>query len=180
MITHLLDFGRLERGEFELQPKVCDVGDLVRRVVANMVHALSGHDVVTNLEAGVTATVDRFAFDRSLGNLLSNAAKFSSPGKPIEVTVCDATGNAVVSVRDHGPGIDPSELDRIFERFYRGPAAKGGTGIGLAVAKDLAELHGGRVEAANAVGGGAVFTVVLPGGRPAGEAAALMNQAAEA
>ena len=64
-------------------------GELVRRVVANMVHAMSGHDVVTRLEPGVTATVDRFAFDRILGNLLSNAAKFSSPGKPIEITVCD-------------------------------------------------------------------------------------------
>jgi signal transduction histidine kinase len=180
MITHLMDFGRLERGEFELQPARHDVGGLVRRVVANMVHAMSGHDVVTRLEPGVTATVDRFAFDRILGNLLSNAAKFSSPGKAIEITVCDVGGDAVVSVRDHGPGIPATEFDRIFERFYRGPAIKRGTGIGLAVAKDLAELHGGRVEVVNAVGGGALFTVVLPAAGPAREGSELVEAPAEA
>ena len=85
-----------------------------------------------------------------------------------------------MSVRDHGPGIHASEMGRIFERFYRGPAVKRGTGIGLAAARDLAQLHGGRVEAANAVGGGAVFTVVLPGGGPGGEASTLMREPAEA
>ncbi len=170
MITHLLDFGRLERGEFELQPVEHDLEELVRRVLANMVHELSGRPVRSNLEPGVGVMADRFAFDRILGNLLSNAAKFSPPGTPIEVDAGRDCDQAVVTVRDHGPGIPEELLQRVFERFYRGSQSARGTGIGLAVARDLVELHGGRVEAANAEGGGAVFTVHLPASRVQGVA----------
>lgn len=78
-----------------------------------------------------------------------------------------------IAVRDHGPGLPDEEVDRLFERFYRGdPArarqAEGGSGLGLAIAKALVEAHGGRLEAGPAPGGGALFTVVLPaaGSRP--------------
>src|SRR3954471_16720567 len=104
---------------------------------------------------------DRLA--RAINNLLDNAARHSPPGGVVEVTV----GPAGVMVRDHGDGIAAEDLDRLFERFYRGAGARGrpGTGLGLAIVRQVADAHGGRASAANAPGGGAVFELGLPGAR---------------
>jgi signal transduction histidine kinase len=160
LITHLLDFGRLERGEFRIELREHAVDELIRRALQNMVHELSDHPVQADLIAGVHVMTDQYAFDRILGNLLSNAAKFSEPGSAIEVRLRREGSEALVSVRDHGPGIPVNQLDRIFERFYRGTSASRGTGIGLAVVKDLVGLHAGRVEVRNA-SPGAEFVVHL-------------------
>jgi two-component system, OmpR family, sensor histidine kinase MprB len=97
---------------------------------------------------------------RVLDNLLDNACKFDSSTVPIELTVADGT----VAVRDHGQGIDPADLERVFDRFYRGPAARPvpGSGLGLSIAREIAVAHGGRLTASNVPGGGAVFTLWLP------------------
>ena len=101
---------------------------------------------------------------RALDNLLDNACKFDSSPVPIEVTV---EGGSVV-VRDHGPGLDPADLERVFDRFYRAPAARPlpGSGLGLSIAKEIAAGHGGTLTASNANGGGAVFTLSLPATAP--------------
>ncbi|MBI4260431.1 MAG: sensor histidine kinase, partial [Actinobacteria bacterium] len=98
------------------------------------------------------------------GNLLSNAAKFSPDEEPIDVAVERDDVFVRMAVRDHGRGISAETSDRLFERFYRGEDQEArGTGIGLTVVKELAELQGGRVQARNAEAGpGAVFTVWLP------------------
>lgn len=95
-----------------------------------------------------------------MSNLVDNAAKWSPPGAGVEVTV----GDGAVRVRDHGPGIDPSDLPRIFDRFYRSPAARTlpGSGLGLAIVKQVADSHGGRVTADAAPGGGALFVLQFP------------------
>ena len=97
---------------------------------------------------------------RAMNNLLDNAARHSPRASAVEVHV-DAAG---VAVRDHGPGIDESDLPHVFERFYRGAGARGrqGSGLGLAIVRQVAEQHGGSVSAANAPGGGALFTLRLP------------------
>lgn len=94
------------------------------------------------------------------GNLVDNAAKWTEPSTPVEVTV----GNRSVTVRDHGPGVDPADASRIFDRFYRSLSARGipGSGLGLAIAKQAVEAHGGHIEVRNAVDGGAEFVVWLP------------------
>lgn len=98
--------------------------------------------------------------ERAVNNLLDNAVKWNPPGGAIEVTVKDG----MVSVRDHGPGIAPADLPHVFDRFYRAAAARGlpGAGLGLAIVRQVAEAHGGFVEAANAPGGGAVLQLHLP------------------
>ncbi len=101
--------------------------------------------------------------DRAIANLLDNACKWnpSAPaGGPVEVRV---RGGAV-EVRDHGPGIAAEDLPRVFDRFYRAPAARGrpGSGLGLAIVRQMAEAHGGAVHAANDPGGGARLTLELP------------------
>jgi two-component system sensor histidine kinase MprB len=100
---------------------------------------------------------------RAVNNLLDNAAKHAGTG-PVDVRV-DATG---LTVRDHGGGIDPSDLPYIFDRFYRGVNSRSsqGSGLGLAIVRQTAEMHGGSVRAANAPGSGAVFTLELPTSAP--------------
>ena len=97
--------------------------------------------------------------DRALVNLLDNAAKWSPEGGTVEVAVRDAE----VTVRDHGPGIDPSDLPFVFDRFYRAPSARGrpGSGLGLAIVRQIAESHGGSVAAESAEGGGALLRLKL-------------------
>jgi two-component system sensor histidine kinase MprB len=97
--------------------------------------------------------------DRAIANLLDNAVKWA-PADPIEVRVRDGA----LEVRDHGPGIAEVDLPRVFDRFYRAPAARGrgGSGLGLAIVRQTAEIHGGAVHARNDPGGGARLTLELP------------------
>jgi two-component system, OmpR family, sensor histidine kinase MprB len=102
--------------------------------------------------------------DRAIANLLDNACKWNRPatdeGGPVEVRVRDGA----LTVRDHGPGIAAGDLPRVFDRFYRAPAARGrpGSGLGLAIVRQVAETHGGAVRAENDPGGGARLTLELP------------------
>ncbi|MDP9341095.1 MAG: GAF domain-containing protein [Actinomycetota bacterium] len=181
LITHLLDFGRMERGEFEMQLRPHDLAGLVRRLLGNMVHELSHHDVRADVPEGLVVMTDPYAFDRILGNLLSNAAKFSPAETVIEIAARREGDEVALSVRDHGKGIRAGARDRIFELFYRGPEQVRGTGIGLAVVKDLVALHGGRVEARNA-DPGAILTVhfVAAPGAEAREAPETVHARAQA
>jgi two-component system sensor histidine kinase MprB len=107
---------------------------------------------------------------RAVNNLLDNAARHSPDGGLIEVRVdCDG-----ITVRDHGSGIDPRDLPHVFDRFYRGANSRGrqGSGLGLAIVRQVAEQHGGRVQAANHPDGGAIFTLLLPTHQTLDEAAA--------
>jgi two-component system sensor histidine kinase MprB len=100
------------------------------------------------------------AVTRAIGNLLDNAVKWNADGAaPIEVTVRDGA----VTVRDHGPGIDPADLPHVFDRFYRAPRARAlpGSGLGLAIVRQVAEAHGGTVTAERGEDGGSVFTLNL-------------------
>jgi two-component system, OmpR family, sensor histidine kinase MprB len=97
---------------------------------------------------------------RALNNLVDNAARHSPPDGTVEVRV-DATG---IVVRDHGPGVEDADVPHLFDRFYRGAAARGtqGSGLGLAIVRQVAETHGGEATVVNAAGGGAVFRLRLP------------------
>jgi two-component system sensor histidine kinase MprB len=97
---------------------------------------------------------------RVLDNVLDNAAKFDRSTEPIEVLVRPGT----IAVRDHGAGIEPRDLIRVFDRFYRAPGARAqpGSGLGLAIANDVVRRHGGTISAANHPDGGALITISLP------------------
>ena len=102
----------------------------------------------------------------ALAHLLENAALYSPSSTSIEISG-DVTDEGLrLAVRDHGPGLNPAELDRLFDRFYRGTAARTstyGSGMGLAITRGLLAAEGGRVWGENAGGGGACFTIVIPG-----------------
>ena len=155
LIGDLMDLARGEAPGVEPEPVRLDeiVGAAVERVRR---HAPGTAFSVEAAPCVVEGAPDRLA--RAVNNLLDNAAEHAGGG-PVEVEV---RGGAV-SVRDHGPGIDPGEADRLFDRFYRGRDARRrpGAGLGLAIVRQVAEAHGGSVRAANAPGGGAVFSLEL-------------------
>ena len=98
---------------------------------------------------------------RAINNLLDNAARHSPPGGTVELQV----GPRGVEVRDHGTGVDPDDLPYVFDRFFRGTNSRGrqGSGLGLSIVRQVAEQHGGSASVINAVDGGAIFTLHLPG-----------------
>jgi len=101
-----------------------------------------------------------------LGNLLSNALRYSPEGGQVELKVSSTSKAVQLTVHDSGSGIPESSLPRIFERFYRADRSRsrveGGTGLGLAIARQLTQAHGGMLVAANHPAGGAVFTLEIP------------------
>jgi two-component system sensor histidine kinase MprB len=113
-------------------------------------------DLQPTVVNGVPARIDR-----ALANLLDNAAKWSPPGGKVEIAVRDGE----ISVRDHGPGIDPNDLPFVFDRFYRARTARGlpGSGLGLAIVRQVADLHQGSVVAEAPEGGGAILRLRLSG-----------------
>ena len=97
--------------------------------------------------------------DRAVSNLLDNAGKWSPPGTTVEVRVVDHE----VTVRDHGPGIDPADLPFVFDRFWRAPAARAmpGSGLGLSIVRQVAQTHGGTVSAELPADGGTLMRLRL-------------------
>jgi hypothetical protein len=134
---------------------------LDHEVLAAVEQARQMHPTVTvrldAIQSTVVGTAPRVR--RAVLNLVDNAAKWSPPGQCVDVTVHGPT----VTVRDHGPGIPPADLDRVFDRFYRSAAARGrpGSGLGLSIVRQVAEDHGGTVEATN-TDRGARFTLRFP------------------
>jgi signal transduction histidine kinase len=124
-------------------------------------------DVEVEAQKELWVEGDPIRLRQVLGNILANALRHSPPGGTIRVRAWRAGEEAWVQVSDQGPGIPEDELERIFERFYRGDKARAGegAGLGLAIARELVRLHGGRIWAENR--DGATFTFTLPLSQPA-------------
>jgi two-component system sensor histidine kinase MprB len=160
-LTRLVgDLMELARGDGHAEPfTLVDLYQLTRRVV----ESVGRHHPTVTMRADGAQTLIRGApgrISRAVSNLVDNAAKWSPPGAEVEIEVRDGT----VSVRDHGPGVDPADLPHVFDRFYRSAAARTlpGSGLGLAIVKQVADSHGGSVTAAAAPGGGALFALSFP------------------
>lgn len=114
----------------------------------------------------LTSITDRTAVESALDAVLDNALKFAPAGSVVEVTIHRREGECLIAVRDHGPGLEPDDLERVTDRFWRSPRDQNvpGSGLGLAIAADLLGSLGGRLEVAPADGGGLAVTLHLPGG----------------
>ena len=154
------DLMELARGsEPKPEPEEVQLDEVVQQAVDTARRRSPGVRFKVSVEPSTVRGVPS-RLERGVGNLLDNAAKWSSPGQEVEVTVRD--GELVV--RDHGPGIDPADLPFVFDRFYRSPSARRlpGSGLGLAIVRQVAESHGGKVGAEPAPGGGALLRLSLP------------------
>jgi len=166
-IANLLDMTRLEAGAVQPRLGPIDVGEVVGTALERAARILAAHRVELDLAPDLPMLdVDPVLFEQVLFNLLDNAAKYSPAGSTIEIQACPDRGRVCVCVADEGTGIAPSDLDRIFDKFYRVQAAdrqRPGTGLGLAVCRGFVEAMGGTIAAGNRANrSGAVFTLILP------------------
>lgn len=174
LVEGLLDFGRMEAGTREYRRESLDASSLARDVTdefrSEVTHAGTPLEVATH-EGRCTVHGDREALARALWNLLDNAAKYSPRGTPVEVAVSRRNGVVAISVRDHGLGIPKAEQQAVFDKFVRGSAARAsganGTGLGLAMVRQIVRAHGGAVRVVSAPGQGSTFTIELPAGEDA-------------
>jgi protein-histidine pros-kinase len=165
LISDLLDFTRLERGQMRIELEPCELKSVVEQTLAKLDGVLDGNPLEVAVPEGLAALADPLALSRALENLLTNASKFSPPGSPIRVGAAELPPDqVVVSIADDGIGIAPEELERVFERFYRVPdraGARQGTGIGLAIVKEFVEAQEGRVWVESKPGEGSTFSLAL-------------------
>ncbi len=170
LVGDVLDTSRLEAGTFTYSFSDVDVGELVREVAALV--DLGQEDV--SVRADVAAALPPVRADRErirqlLVNLVTNAVKYTVAGDEVEVRAAAEDGAVAVSVHDHGPGISREEQRVIFEKFGRATATGGskpGAGLGLFIARSIAEAHGGSIDVDSREGSGATFTVRLPTAMP--------------
>jgi two-component system sensor histidine kinase KdpD len=140
--------------------------DVVDAAVAQARHTLDGRPLRIDADAETAIEIDPRWASMALSHLLENAALYSPPACEIAVKGRADGDGLEISVMDHGPGLDPEELERVFERFFRGRRARQlttGTGMGLSITRGLLDAIGGRVWAENAPGAGAMFTMSIPG-----------------
>jgi signal transduction histidine kinase/ligand-binding sensor domain-containing protein/AraC-like DNA-binding protein len=172
LIDQLLEVARLEAGSTTLRARRLELVAFVARLGEAFQPLGERRSVALVLdlpEEPLVVFADPVHLERIVANLLSNALKFTQTGGTVHLTVEAAPGAARISVRDDGPGIAAADLPHIFDRFYRGNEATGqhqpGTGIGLALARELVLLHGGTLEVESEEGSGSTFAVALRLGR---------------
>jgi PAS domain S-box-containing protein len=169
LITELLDVSRIDAGRLEMRPQVVDLASSITKVIEGRIASGEPRERFVFVAEGQLPEmwVDPDKFQQIVGNLVENALRHGSGTVTVSLRPADVDGEAgaAVTVADEGDGIPDEVLPRIFVRFWRGDR-RGGTGLGLYIVKGLVEAHGGRIEACNAEGGGAVFRFVLPAGTP--------------
>jgi signal transduction histidine kinase len=170
LIDDLLDLSRIDAGQLRLDVTEIDLTALVTQVVRGFGAAAETRGIHLELGGPLSTTDvwgDLHRLESVLSNLVANALKFTPRRGTVSVTVRETNGEVCVSVSDTGPGIAADALPRIFDRFYQSSdgARRGGVGIGLALAKNLAELHRGRIAVESTAGEGSTFTLILPKGR---------------
>ena len=169
LVDQLLDVAKLDRGELVLRARRADLAAFVKLTAERFEPAVQskGLDLRIDVPESVPAWFDPDLLDKVLANLLGNAMKFTEAGH-LSIAVEDAGEYAAIRVADTGIGIDATEQARLFERFYQvddgDDRSHEGVGIGLSLARDLVELHGGSIEVSSEEGAGSVFSVRLPVG----------------
>jgi two-component system sensor histidine kinase KdpD len=168
LVANVLDLSRIKGGGVRVEPALNTAEDLLGAALAPLATAAQGRVVTLSLDLDRPALIGTFDFVQSLrviNNLIENAVRFTPPGATVELSVEREAHELVFTVADRGPGVAPAEVERIFEPFYRpagAPPDVGRAGLGLAIARQLAELQGGSVQYQPRPGGGSLFVLRLP------------------
>jgi signal transduction histidine kinase/ligand-binding sensor domain-containing protein/DNA-binding response OmpR family regulator len=169
LVNQLLDFRKLDNSKMDLILSKVRINELISQIIE--LHRLRAEEknielVFEPLNTENLFFVDIDKIEKIIHNLLSNAVKFSPNNTLIFIRVIENKVSDILSIEviDHGPGLDSDQIPLIFERFYQGKSAvnKGGTGIGLALCKELSEIHQGKIEVESTKGEGSCFRLVIP------------------
>jgi two-component system, OmpR family, sensor histidine kinase KdpD len=164
LIENLLNMSRLETGRISPKPDWCDVHDLANHVSESLKEELSPFELLTVIPDDMPLVrIDFGLMEQVLHNLLLNATQNAPSGTRIRLKIFYDSGVLIIQVMDRGKGFPESELNSVFNKFYRGKDAKaGGTGLGLSIVKGFVEAHSGSISAENRTNGGARFTIKIP------------------
>ena len=169
LVGNFLDFAKMEDGKKQYDFEETDIKQWMTQTITNVKN--EWHQKGIELNTRISADIPPIAIDRNamklvINNLLDNAIKFSSGKIVVEVIVERDEKNLFLKVSDNGIGIHKEDLNKIFEKFYRGKNAPGhistGTGLGLTLVRQIIEAHGGEVSVESKVGSGSTFTIILP------------------
>jgi len=170
LITNLLSATRLDSGAAVLNKEVEALDDLVFAVLSRLSSRLTGRAVKVDIPPDLPMVrVDAVLIDQLLVNLLENALRYTPGDSPLEIRGIARHAGVLVEVCDRGPGIPVAEHERVFDKFYRGHAAKqndGGTGLGLTICRAVVKAHGGQIEIVSRDRGGTTVRFTLPDGVP--------------
>ncbi|MBL0385582.1 HAMP domain-containing protein [Tumebacillus sp. ITR2] len=168
LVNDLLDMARIEAGQLEIRPDIFNLSELVRLVVARMepdfLFKQVNVELISDESEDILVLADLDRIDQVIVNLIQNAVQFSPPGSTV-VLLLKKEKQAVVSIRDDGPGIRQEDLPIIWERFYKADKSrtkKAGTGLGLSIVKHIVALHHTDIHVESEVGQGTTFTFTLP------------------
>jgi len=170
LVNEILDLSKLETGQLELKEEGLNFHDFLEPIVAQFSSFGDSESVKMQFDfqadPGLNIMLDANKFEKVVHNFLSNAIKFSPPDSVVKFKVVAIDGDLLVTVTDQGPGIHPDDLPHIFDRFYQSKLleapAQGGTGIGLSMAAELAQLLGGKIWAESEFGKGSTFFFRFP------------------
>ncbi len=165
LIDDMLDISRIRSNRLSIRPRQVELSALLTRVVDRLANqaAAAGNTITLHAEQPVTGFWDEYRIEQVVVNLLTNALRYGK-GKPVDINLMPQPEGVRVVVRDQGMGISPGDHKRIFEQFERvvDNDGSGGLGLGLYIARQLVEAHGGTISVQSRQGEGAVFTVTLP------------------
>ena len=170
LINELLELGKLEAGSIVPHPRPTDIHQFIRLIYQGFNSAAQYKNIEYNLNLTIKPQtfidIDQEKLEKILSNLVGNALKFTPTNGKINVEVCLTTNELQIKVTDSGKGIPKEELEQVFERYYQVVGeqnqAEGGTGIGLAIAKELTEVLGGKISVESLVGIGSSFSLSIP------------------
>ena len=162
IIKNVLAMTRLESGVIAIRKEWQSLEEIVGVVLNRLGDRLNEHPVTLNIPENLPLIpFDGLLLEQVFMNLFENAIKYTPAGTPLELSASEELFTVTVKLADRGPGIQPGEEERIFDKFFRGRSAGGGVGLGLAICRAVISAHGGRIWAENRPDGGAVFQFTL-------------------
>lgn len=165
-VESLFDWVKLDAKEQVFQLEKYDINELTRDILADWIPTFEDNSFEFNInipDNECFISLDQNAYMRIINNLFQNAIAHSE-GTKIDLQIIETEQNAIVHISDNGKGISPNDLPHIFERLYQSDESRSttGNGLGLAIAKELVQLHKGTIHAENSLSGGIIFTIILP------------------
>ena len=167
LVDNLLEMARIEAGELKLTKRWDSIAEIFSNVLLRCERSLREHHVRIDADENQPLVfVDSRLIGEALANLVENSARYSPAGTDITISGNVQSGQLIINVSDEGIGIPPDEINKVFDKFYRGAGLPGkpttGTGMGLAIARGIVEAHGGRIRVESRAGHGATFSFAIP------------------